>query len=465
VAPAHAQAPAFLVRDIKSVPGGLVTVPVALVQSGTTVYFAASTPQTGSELWKSDGTQSGTALVKDIRPGPDASFLTPPVVNYRPELVDVNGTLFFRANDGTTGFELWKSDGTEAGTVRVKDINPGGASSSILSLVNKSGTLFFLVEDHHLGSSGLWKSDGTEAGTVQVTGASTIGGLISGLFVDGSGTLFFTVGHPIGSPNELWKSDGTEAGTLRVKTFGQGSVYVASFVDVGGTLFFVADDGPSGEELWKSDGTEAGTLRVADIRPGRGASFIGWPVDVGGTLFFTADDGVTGIELWKSDGTEAGTLRVRDIWPGPRPRALSQDFAPHSLVDVNGTLFLVANDGVVGLELWKSDGTEAGTVLVKDIYSGASVVSYPVSLVDVNGELYFAANDGVTGYELWRSDGTESGTVRVKDIHLGSGGSSPAELVDVNGTLFFRAYDGASDAQLWKSDGTDAVSVPIAHWY
>ncbi len=129
--------------------------------------------------------------------------------------------------------------------------------------------------------------------------------------------------------------------------------------------------------------------------------------DVGGTLFFTANDGTNGYELWKSDGTQAGTVLVKDIWPGSLP---SSPWSSRSdLTNVNGTLFFVAADGVHGSELWKSDGTEAGTVLVKDIWPGSdpsSCYSGPSSLTNVNGTLFFIANDGTHGYELWKSDGT-----------------------------------------------------------
>src|SRR5262245_52744934 len=109
-APADAQAPAFLVRDINAVPGAVESSsPQLLVQVGTTTFFTAWTPQTGRELWRSDGTEAGTTLVKDILPGPDGSSPT--------WLVDVNGTVFF-----VVGTALWKSDGTRAGTVRVKEI-------------------------------------------------------------------------------------------------------------------------------------------------------------------------------------------------------------------------------------------------------------------------------------------------------------------------------------------------------
>ena len=88
------------------------------------------------------------------------------------------------------------------------------------------------------------------------------------------------------------------------------------------------------------------------------------------------------------------------------------------------------------MELWKSDGTAAGTVLVKDILGGSSG-SFPSYLTNVNGTLFFGANDGSHGNELWKSDGTAAGTVMVKDIRAGGSASDPWELTNVNGALSF----------------------------
>ena len=266
--------------------------PANLTGVGSTLYFSAGGDATeeeegNRELWKSDGTDAGTVKVKDINPGNDAS---------NPEnLTDVNGTLFFTTDDGTNGRELWKSDGTEAGTVLVKDIIPGSESSTPEQLT--------AVED----------------------------------------TLFFTV------PNDS-----------------------------------------NGVELWKSDGTKGGTVQVKDTKD----SSIDNLTSVDGILYFTTNDGSNGTELWASDGTEAGTFEIKDINPG------SEGSSPDNLTNVNGTLYFTANDGTNGTELWKSDGTAKGTILVGDINQGAQS-SDPSDLFNVNGRLYFSADDGVNGREVW----------------------------------------------------------------
>src|SRR5439155_1715482 len=133
---------------------------------------------------------------------------------------------------------------------------------------------------------------------------------------------------------------------------------------------------------------------------------------------------------------------------------------PQDLTNVNGTLYFTANEGKHGRELWKSDGTATGTVLVKDINKGQSS-SYPRDLTNLNGTLFFSANDGTHGGELWKSDGTDTGTVLVKDINPGTNatngfplGSDPEFLTNASGTLYFSADDGAHGRELWKSDGT-----------
>jgi RNA polymerase sigma factor (sigma-70 family) len=407
--------------------------PSWLVKVNGALFFMANDGAHGWELWKSTPTANGpvTVMVKDIYPGGKSSSPC--------YLTDVNGTLFFMADDGSHGFELWKSDGTEAGTVLVKDINPGPRSSFPLYLTNVNGTLFFLADD---GSHGfeLWKSDGTEAGTVLV---KDINPGRASAFPPGSkslvaiGNTLFFVANDGSQGSELWKSDGTEAGTVVVKRLDASASISMQFpqciTKVNDTLYFVADDGASGQELWKSDGTEAGTVLVKDIRPGKGSSNPYCLTNVNGTLFFAAGDGVHGHELWKSDGTEAGTVLVKDINPG------WANSCPAYLTNVNGTLFFSAIDGLHGRQLWKSDGSEAGTVLVRDIAPGSADWD-PMALTNVNGTLYFAANDEVHLRQLWKSDGTTAGTVPIKNLFADNLPTRPVgfigELTAVEGMLF-----------------------------
>jgi ELWxxDGT repeat protein len=432
------QAPHMLL-DIN--PTTLSSSPSGLVAIGSTTYFSADDGFHAPELWKSDGTVAGTTSLSDaIDPA---------------DLTNVNGTLLFAAGDagdGIHGRELWKSDGTVAGTVLVKDIVPGYLSSYPGNLTAVNGTLFFTTR-----SQQLWRSDGTAAGTVMVKDLySSTARYTPGNLTNVNGTLFFSAAGVNGM--ELWKSDGTAAGTNLVKDIWPGGVgsYPGGLTAVNGTLFFsaAADDVTHGRELWKSDGTAAGTVLVKDIYLGSASSNPANLTNVNGTLFFSATDGVNGVELWKSDGTTVGTVIVKNINPG------SASSSPGNLTDVNGTLFFSATDGVNGVELWKSDGTAGGTLLVKDINQG-SVNSNPGSLTNVNGILFLSATDATHGQELWKSDGTSAGTTLIKDIDLGSASSSPSFLTNVNGTLFLAADDGIHGAEPWKSDGTAAGTVLV----
>ena len=210
----------------------------------------------------------------------------------------MNGTLFFSANDGTNGVELWKSDGTAAGTVMVKNILPGGDHGSPAMLTNFNGTLYFTAYAPNYSGRQLWKSDGTEAGTVLVTDLSS-GGLteIYQLTNVNNTLLYFIASNGTGTVNELWKSDGTTNGTLKVKDTNAGVNYLT---DVNGTLYFRNDDGTNGVELWQSDGTETGTVMTENINPS-GDSNPEVLTEVNGVLYFAANDGQSGRELWRLD--------------------------------------------------------------------------------------------------------------------------------------------------------------------
>lgn len=145
---------------------------------------------------------------------------------------------------------------------------------------------------------------------------------------------------------------------------------------------------------------------------------------------------------------------VRDINPGTPSGILSQ-LSQTSMAASNGLLFFPAIEDVHGRELWKSDGTEAGTAMVKDARPGYPS-SYPVQLVGTNSILFYAAEDGSHGKEPWRSDGTETGTLMVKDIVTGTGGSDPTALTRIGNWLFFVANDGVHYYEPWVTGGSAA---------
>jgi ELWxxDGT repeat protein len=442
---------AAIVADI--VPGSAGSNPAHYVVMNNTLYFAANDGVHGAELYKSDGTAAGTVLVKDINSGSGDSNPT--------DLTPVGSTLYFSADDGVHGLELWKTDGSAAGTVLVKDINPGSGSSTPGAMADIKGTLFFSANDGVHGPE-LWKGNGTAAGTVLVKDINSgSGGSGPAWLTNVNGVAFFSA-DDAKNGRELWKSDGTPNGTKLVADIFPGDIYIyhtclfdcfgkdkAQRIDLGtassgpswltnvnGTLFFVAADtqdlgGGGIPYLYKSDGTSGGTRRVADVVAGNSL------LNVNGTVFFSGGS----YGLWKSDGTATGTVLVTSsVQPGGR------------FASVNGTVFF-DGDGFGGNELWKSDGTAAGTVLVKDIYPGISHDvfndSSPSGLTNVNGLLYFSADDGLSGRELWQSDGTDAGTVMVQDVNPGSAASDPQDLVAMNNKLYFSADDGDHGRELW----------------
>jgi ELWxxDGT repeat protein len=432
--------------DINPGPGD--SFPRGFVNINGQIFFAASDGAAhGRELWKTDGTASGKVMVSDINPGPNGS--------YPYFLTNVSGTLFFAANDGTHGFELWESNGTAAGIFMVKDIKPGlpnpyPHSSYPQNLTNLNGTLFFFANDGTHGNV-LWESNGTATGTQLVAGVGSPqpqGDTYSYpsnpyAMVNVNGILFFD-GSSGANGHELWRSDGTRAGTRIVADIDPGarSSYPKGLTNINGSLFFQATDGVHGYELWASNGTAAGTAMVEDINVGPMGAYPHALTNVNGTLFFDATDGTNGFQLWQSNGTAVGTQMVADLGSA----GTSSD--PSLLTNVNGTLFFAATDSVNGQALWRSDGTAAGTQLVKPINTGAYSANI-AGLTNVYGSLFFSANDGSHGPELWRSDGTPAGTTLIQDINPGPQGSYPLYLTNIGGVLYFCATDGVHGLEPW----------------
>ena len=377
--------------------------------------------------------------------------------------------------------------GTVVGTLSATDPNPGDVLT--YSLVG-GDTSYFSVAGNLLKTAAPLGSNLSYSLTVRVTDSTNLytekqitvtalplgaPGLLGDIntassdsspanFVAAAVRTFFTATDVLHG-TELWKTDGTSSGTVLVKDIWPGplSSNISGMTSFNGLLYFSANDGSHGNELWRSDGTSAGTYMLvnlyADTASFTYSSSPTWLTVMGSKLYFAANDGVTGAELWQTDGTSAGTALVKDIWASN-----SSGSSPAYLTVVNNTLYFAANDGTDGTELWKSDGTSAGTVMVKDIWSGSSS-SAPMNFKAVGNTLFFAANDGGDGTELWKSDGTSSGTVMVRDIFPGAGNSSPSNLTAVGSTLFFTANDGTDGTELWKSDGTSSGTALVGDIY
>jgi ELWxxDGT repeat protein len=338
----------------------------------------------GMELWRSNGTWAGTKMVRDINPGPSGSGNS--------GLVKVGKRIFFQALHPTKGRELYVSNGKKTGTWMVKDIMHGAASSSPTRIVSYQGRAFFIADD---GTHGV----------------------------------------------ELWKSNGTKNGTSMVRDLliGSGSPSIQWLVPVGKTLYFRAKMPGLGYELFRSNGSKFGTKLVKEIHPGDGGSGVVFlPIGLDGKALFNGNDGgvTTGEELWTSDGTKAGTKLVKDIRPG------ATDSRPYPLQRVGDTLYFGAYTAS-DYGLWKTKGKKWNTKLVRDHVFPAE------ESARIGKSLFFAGERASDGVELWKT--SDKGAFRVKDINPGVDGSYPDYLTRIGKKLFFRATDGSHGQELWVS--------------
>jgi ELWxxDGT repeat protein len=441
-----------MLADINA--GAFSSSPSNFTPFGQGIVFAANTNNNGVELWKADGTGPGTALLKDINTTATA-FSFPTLFTNLSDTI--NGKLFFWAFDGIHGNELWATDGTGEGTAIVKDIWPGETSADgaqfyypasyspgvrlpITSRLN--GYDYFFANSGNNGYE-LWKTQGTPGSTSFVSSIPGDSKTLSPQRIGATKNYIFLIVSGAASGSKLYRCNATGEMTL-IKdsfnlTFGRSE---RNMINVGEKMYFFVSPGhdDDGIELWQSDGTVAGTKAVKKLYAGQEGAFSTNLIAYKNELFFGANSGFgtpsstdfkgrTGY-LWKSDGTAEGTVMLSKA---------AMDEVPMTIA--NDKLYFIADDGVSGRELWVTNGTENGTHLVKDIAAGAnSADAYPQ--VDFKGNLYFSANDG-SGQGIWKTDGTEAGTVLV--IH------GPYGCINGDGTLYFTdAY------KIWSSDGTTA---------
>ena len=363
------------------------------VSAGGKLFFSSYDTLHGRELWVTDGTTAGTHLVKDINPGIANSV--PFYFQYF--AYDFKGVLFFQADNGVTGPALWRSDGTKAGTWLVADLYIDNSAHSLTNFASTDSVLYFTAD-----GKTLWRSNGTAAGTHPLAYFNVARELTTF-----KNNLYFSA-DANNAGEELWKSNGATGNTALLKDIN--GVYGTSLPNhlhaTDNALYFMATTN-AGCELWKTTGSSATTQMVKDINPGNADGVIGFywyggMSHIGNTLFFSANDGVNGLQAWKSDGTDAGTVSISTLAPG-----VSQ-YCNYPVV--NGKVFYYSNE----------DGSNY--VQYDPVMNASSVTGYPFYYyypqTFLGSWLFYAGQDSVYGPEIWQSAGTPSSTRRIQEIRL-----------------------------------------------
>ncbi len=388
------------------------------------------------EMWRTDGTAEGTHRIRAAS-GP-AGINNSTYMVYR-----TRRGAFFVADDGVHGQELWYTDGTDAGTRLTRDIHPDG-DARIEYPKTMNNVLYFSAESPGSGIE-LWRSDGSTAGTYSLLDLAP--GECSSwprpLGVVGK-WMYFRATAGCGGTVALWRTDGTAAGTQEV--FGGGVTTPVAAVP--GRLFFSVST-ERGRELWVTGDTPDSTHPVTvagETQPVLNGLDL-WAV--GNTVYFVASGRDEGRELYRTDASGRIAYRVSDIHAGP------ESAYPRSLISIGQQVFFFAGD-TQGTGLWRTDGTEAGTVpllrpgdLEADVFLGMDSLGDTLLITTQQGE----------AQALWISDGTPAGSSRLRaDLAL----HDIASLTPFNGLVLFRARDGVHGRERWRTDGTDEGTFMLA---
>lgn len=350
----------------------------------------------------------------------------------------------------------------------VKDVTAslqptGNSNDADLNYAKWNGKVFYSGE----GSNILCVTDGTTAGTMGISnlgGSTNISTIIPAQDFVYIVTSDVSFSPSIASTDKIWKSDGTTAGTSLVYAFSAapGFTNVGVYYSVSGhkknysvdgnVMYFSAYDTTNGKEIWKTDGTPAGTIMLKDIKAGTGSSQASGFCKIPNTTLFIAQSVGFESKLWQTDGTNAGTTQI----PVAEPfYIVNQD-----MTKLGDKVIFFAHNTVDGYEPYVSDGTAAGTFMLKNINpTGNSLTTQAMGLhLKVAGQYcYFIANNG-TNNALWRTDGTIAGTIEVIS-NVTNGISNTGYSTTDSENIWFVNYTGTNATQqLYKSNGTVAGS-------
>lgn len=347
--------------------------------------------------------------------------------------------MYFTADDGLRGTELWVSDGTPAGTLPLINIHP--TSSSFPANLTVVNNIFYFVADNGVNGRELWISDGSSSGTfmlkdINPNGSGNIGSMSSCL-----GKLFFRADNGVNGA-EPWISDGTVNGTRMLKDMHQtGGSGPLQFFEYQNKVFFTADNGVIGSELYTTDGTDTGTRLFRDINPLAGSYSRNF-IKFGGKMIFTCDTAGIGSVVYISDGTPAGTYCLT-----------TSTFSSDYLV-FKDRFYFSGFETTYNREPWYTDGTPENTGILKDLFINGS--SYPGNFFVYKDLIYFSANDGIHGNEMWVSNGDSGNAILLKDFNQGSSSSdgySGSNLI-YKDFMLFTANDGSNGREIWYTGDT-----------
>ncbi len=371
------------------------------VEMNGVLYYLAANSTVGTELWRTDGTADGTYVVKDIYPGVIGAFAS----SYFSAVV-FQGYLYFIPRTPNNGFEIWRTDGTSNGTQLFYELTPGPASSNVgqLSVINNK--LLFVAASTN--SVNLYRLNVGVAPTATfLKSFETIYDVFS---MGAYGVL--SARQPGGSTGtDLWRTNGTPNGTYLLKDInpGAGNSFPSHFTQFGNLVMFDASTDNNGYELWRSDGSAGGTEMVMDINPGVNdalGGFYGPPIgeSYGRFFYFGANDGVNGIELWRTNGTIGNAKRLTDVNQG----STSSLQLPNGIhPNLSKIIFRVQ-----GQENCYSFDTIRGAVSISGFKNG-----YNIGMNFFDGIQYYSDQDSIYGDEFRKNDGTIEQKIQELSLH------------------------------------------------
>jgi ELWxxDGT repeat protein len=399
-------------------------------------------------LWRTDGTREGTFPL-GVGPGFERGSEDPTVVS----ALVFGDALLFSGCTPAWGCEPWRSDGTPAGTRRLREIVPGTGGSAPHGFVAFQGHAFFLADEP--AGTGLWRTDGTRPGTQPVISLPPFSSP-RGLFVQGD-RLYFTAGAgdyggTVGP--HLWTSDGTAAGTRPVPPFassrdGRSPQVISLAAGLGDRAVFVGVRGKGDFQLWITDPAARSAHPLTHVAPLPHGGYLpfGHGAAVNGRLVFTIDS-----QLWASRGTFGDTRRLAGC-PGGCP---AQAMVWGALPDSPGQLLVSGGDAASGFALWTTDGTAAGTRKRVDLCTGPCA-SAPELAGFFLGQAFFYFED-----RLWATDGTSGGTRPLADHPVPTPYNAPPPIGQAGDRVFFPVFSDATGTELWTSDGTPRGTAFLA---